>query len=118
MDADGSDEGQRTKNQKRRDGHPQITQMSHESETAGPLAEPKPILASPRLASAGGCRELGDLRTETAESNIVAETTILHVCSTEMTGGSERTPGFTHSASSVASVVMSASVLEQPHTTT
>jgi hypothetical protein len=45
--------------------------------------EPNPILASSRAAPTGGCQELGDLRTEAAERNIVAKTTLLHACSTE-----------------------------------
>ena len=45
--------------------------------------EPNPILASPRAALAGGCQELGDLRTEAAKRNNVAKATILHACSTE-----------------------------------
>jgi hypothetical protein len=51
--------------------------------------EPNPTLASPRAAFAGGCQELGGLRTEAAERNNVAKTTILHACSTEMAEGTE-----------------------------
>jgi hypothetical protein len=47
--------------------------------------EPNPILASPRAAFAGGCLELGDLRTEATKRNNVAKATILHACSTENT---------------------------------
>ena len=60
------------------DGH----RLSPESKTASPLAEPNPILASPRTAFTGGCQELGDLRTEAAERNNVAKAMILHACST------------------------------------
>ena len=51
--------------------------------------EPNPILASSRVALAGGCQELGDLRTEATERNIFAKTTLLHPCSTEATENAE-----------------------------
>ena len=57
--------------------------LSPESRTASPLAEPDPILGSPRASFTGGCQELGDLGTEAAERNNVAKTTILHACSAE-----------------------------------
>jgi hypothetical protein len=65
-------------------GYPEITQMSPESKTASPLPEPDPILVSSRAAFTGGCQELGDLRTEAAERNNVAKTTILHACRDRM----------------------------------
>jgi hypothetical protein len=40
-----------------------------------------------RTASAGGCQKLGDLRTEAAERNNVAKTTILHACRLTMSSG-------------------------------
>ena len=84
--------------------------MSPESETASPLAEPNPSLASPGAAFAGGCQELGGLRTEAAERNNVAKTTILHACSTENRRVRSEPRPSPDSVFSVASVVDSISV--------
>ena len=76
--------------------------------------EPNSILASPRAAFAGGCQELGDLRTEAAKRNNVAKATILHACSTEteeVRHGPRPSPG---SVFSVASVVSLIAVVELP----
>ena len=73
--------------------------------------DPNPSIASPGVALDDGLQDPDGPRTEAAKRNNVAKTTILHACSTETTEGTGRTPGFTHSAFSVASVVTSASVL-------
>jgi len=67
-----------------------------------------PIPGSPGAALDDDFQDPNGLRTEAEKRNIFAETTILPACSTEMTEGTGRTPGFTYSASSV---VMSTSVL-------
>jgi len=73
--------------------------------------DPNSSIASPEEALDDGLQDPDGLRTEAAERNNVAKTTILYACSTEhteMTEGPGRTPGFTHSA---FSVVMPTSVL-------
>jgi hypothetical protein len=60
--------------------NPVEPQMNADGHRLSP--ESNPILVSTRTAFASGCQELGVPRTEVAERNIVAETTILHACST------------------------------------
>ncbi|MCX6843152.1 MAG: hypothetical protein NTX53_12810 [candidate division WOR-3 bacterium] len=45
--------------------------------------DPSPSIASPRVALDDGLQDPDGLRTEAAERNNVAKTTILHACSTE-----------------------------------
>ena len=45
--------------------------------------DPNPSTASPGVALDDGLQNPDGSRTEAAERNIVAETTILHACSTE-----------------------------------
>ncbi|MCX6844212.1 MAG: hypothetical protein NTX53_18280, partial [candidate division WOR-3 bacterium] len=54
---------------------------------------PSPSIASPRVALDDGLQDPDGLRTEAAERNNVAKTTILHDCSTDSTDGSERPAG-------------------------
>jgi hypothetical protein len=54
---------------------------------------------------AGGCQQLGGLGTEAAERNNVAKTTILYVCSTELTEGDVRSP-FTVTAGANAGIAL------------
>ena len=52
--------------------------------------DPNPSIASPELALDDGLQDPDGLRTEAAESNNVAKTTILHACGTEVTEGTDR----------------------------
>ncbi|MCX6841949.1 MAG: hypothetical protein NTX53_06710, partial [candidate division WOR-3 bacterium] len=45
--------------------------------------DPSPSIASPRVALDDGLQDPDGLRTEAAERNNVAKTTILHACSTD-----------------------------------
>ena len=57
--------------------------------------DPYPSIASPGVALDDSLRDPEGLRTEAAERNIVAKTTILHACSTEHLEGAERITDFT-----------------------
>ena len=57
--------------------------MSADGHGLSPESNPNP--ASPGAAFANGCQKPADLRTEAAERNNVAKTTILHACSTDST---------------------------------
>jgi len=60
-----------------------------------------PSIASPGVARDDGLQVPDGLKTEAAESNNVAKTTILHACGTELTERTDPDLGFTDSAFSV-----------------
>jgi len=72
--------------------------------------DPNPSIASPGVALDDGLQDPDGLKTEAAESNNVAKTTILHACGTEIWGVRSGIPTFTHSLLSVPSVVNPISV--------
>ena len=77
-------------------------------------SDPNPSIASPGVALDDGLQDPDGLRTEAAERNNVAKTTILHACSTEHTENwrvRSGIPDLTHSVLSVPSVVNPISVL-------
>ena len=67
-----------------RSGHPQITQIAQIESRKRPDSWP------PKVALDGGLQYLDGLRTEAVASNILAKTTILQVCSTDLVPNQER----------------------------